>query len=234
MRKSPEEVDALRRAGQAIDRVHARMAEFLRPGAPSARRAARSPPRSWTRATRRSTSSSSAPAPTAPSPHHEVGDRVLEARRPGRGRHRRHHAGGLLLGLHPDVHRSASRRRSSPTTSPCCTRPSWRPASTPARASPPSRSTPPRATSSTPPATATRSCTAPATASGSRPTRSPTSSTGNDRVLEAGHGVLDRARHLPGRPARRPHRGHRGRATDADGHRAAQHHRPRVRRPGSV
>ena len=32
MRKTPEEVDALRRAGQAIDRVHARMAEFLRPG----------------------------------------------------------------------------------------------------------------------------------------------------------------------------------------------------------
>ena len=32
MRKTTEEVDALRRAGQAIDRVHARMAEFLRPG----------------------------------------------------------------------------------------------------------------------------------------------------------------------------------------------------------
>ena len=31
MRKGPDEVDALRRAGQAIDRVHARMAEFLRP-----------------------------------------------------------------------------------------------------------------------------------------------------------------------------------------------------------
>lgn len=32
MRKSPAEVDALRRAGQAIDRVHARMGEWLRPG----------------------------------------------------------------------------------------------------------------------------------------------------------------------------------------------------------
>ena len=32
MRKTPAEVDALRRAGQAIDRVHARMGEWLRPG----------------------------------------------------------------------------------------------------------------------------------------------------------------------------------------------------------
>lgn len=32
MRKSPEEIEALRRAGQAIDRVHARMGEWLRPG----------------------------------------------------------------------------------------------------------------------------------------------------------------------------------------------------------
>jgi Xaa-Pro aminopeptidase len=32
MRKRPDEVDALRRAGQAIDRVHQRMGEWLRPG----------------------------------------------------------------------------------------------------------------------------------------------------------------------------------------------------------
>jgi Xaa-Pro aminopeptidase len=32
MRKTPSEVDALRDAGAAIDRVHARMAEWLRPG----------------------------------------------------------------------------------------------------------------------------------------------------------------------------------------------------------
>ena len=32
MRKSPQEVGALRAAGQAIDRVHARMGEWLRPG----------------------------------------------------------------------------------------------------------------------------------------------------------------------------------------------------------
>lgn len=32
MRKDPSEIEALRRAGAAIDRVHARMGEFLRPG----------------------------------------------------------------------------------------------------------------------------------------------------------------------------------------------------------
>ncbi|MGH3327775.1 MAG: M24 family metallopeptidase [Streptomycetales bacterium] len=32
MRKSPAEVEALRRAGESIDRVHARMGEWLRPG----------------------------------------------------------------------------------------------------------------------------------------------------------------------------------------------------------
>ncbi|HLK95233.1 MAG TPA: aminopeptidase P family N-terminal domain-containing protein, partial [Nocardioidaceae bacterium] len=32
MRKAPDEVDALRAAGQAIDRVHRRMGEWLRPG----------------------------------------------------------------------------------------------------------------------------------------------------------------------------------------------------------
>jgi Xaa-Pro aminopeptidase len=32
LRKQPDEVDALRRAGQAIDRVHQRMGEWLRPG----------------------------------------------------------------------------------------------------------------------------------------------------------------------------------------------------------
>ncbi|MGH3343300.1 MAG: M24 family metallopeptidase, partial [Carbonactinosporaceae bacterium] len=32
MRKTPAEVEALRRAGEAIDRVHARMGEWLRPG----------------------------------------------------------------------------------------------------------------------------------------------------------------------------------------------------------
>ena len=180
------------------------------PAAPSARRAARSPPRSWPRATRRSTSSSSASGPNGASPHHEVGDRVLEAGDPvvvDIGGTTPRATARTAPGCTP----SARRRPSSPTTSRCCTRPSWPPARTPARASPPSRSTRPPATSSPPPATATRSCTAPGTASASRPTRSPTSSTGNTDGAGAGHGVLDRAGHLPARPARRPDRGHRGR-----------------------
>jgi Xaa-Pro aminopeptidase len=80
MRKSADEVDALRRAGQAIDRVHARMGEFLRPGR-----------------TEREAGRDVAAAildeghvtvdfvivgsgPNGASPHHEVGERVL---RPG-------------------------------------------------------------------------------------------------------------------------------------------------------
>jgi Xaa-Pro aminopeptidase len=78
LRKSAEEVDALRRAGQAIDRVHSRMAQFLRPGL-----------------TERAAGREIATAiideghvrvdfvivgsgPNGASPHHEVGDRVLE------------------------------------------------------------------------------------------------------------------------------------------------------------
>ena len=51
--------------------------------------------------------------PNGASPHHEVGDRVLAGRRPGRRRHRRHDGRGLLLGLHPDVlpRRAAGRLR---------------------------------------------------------------------------------------------------------------------------
>jgi Xaa-Pro aminopeptidase len=79
MRKSPEEVDALRRAGQAIDRVHRRMGEFLVPG------------RSEREAGREIAAAILAEGhetvdfvivgsgPNGASPHHEVGDRVLEA-----------------------------------------------------------------------------------------------------------------------------------------------------------
>ncbi|MBA3523892.1 MAG: aminopeptidase P family protein, partial [Geodermatophilaceae bacterium] len=78
MRKSTEEVDALRRAAQAIDRVHARMGEWLRPGR-----------------TEREVGGDVAAAilgeghvrvdftiigsgPNGASPHHEVSDRVIE------------------------------------------------------------------------------------------------------------------------------------------------------------
>ncbi len=79
MRKSPEEVDALRRAGQAIDRVHARMAEFLRPG-----RTERDAGREIAAAILDEGHTTVdfvivASGPNGASPHHEVGDRVLEA-----------------------------------------------------------------------------------------------------------------------------------------------------------
>jgi Xaa-Pro aminopeptidase len=79
MRKSPEEVDALRRAGQAIDRVHARMAEFLRPG-----RTEREAGRDIAAAILDEGHATVdfvivGSGPNGASPHHEVGDRVLEA-----------------------------------------------------------------------------------------------------------------------------------------------------------
>jgi Xaa-Pro aminopeptidase len=79
MRKSPEEVDALRRAGQAIDRVHARMAEFLRPG-----RTEREAGREIAAAILDEGHTTVdfvivGSGPNGASPHHEVGDRVLQA-----------------------------------------------------------------------------------------------------------------------------------------------------------
>ena len=79
MRKSPEEIDALRRAGQAIDRVHARMAEFLRPG-----RTEREAGREIAAAVLDEGHATVdfvivGSGPNGASPHHEVGDRVLQA-----------------------------------------------------------------------------------------------------------------------------------------------------------
>ena len=78
MRKGPDEVDALRRAGQAIDRVHDRMAEFLRPG-----RTEREAGRDIATAILDEGHVTVdfvivASGPNGASPHHEVGDRVLE------------------------------------------------------------------------------------------------------------------------------------------------------------
>ena len=78
MRKSADEVDALRRAGQAIDRVHARMAEFLRPG-----RTERDAGREIATAILDEGHTTVdfvivGSGPNGASPHHEVGDRVLE------------------------------------------------------------------------------------------------------------------------------------------------------------
>jgi Xaa-Pro aminopeptidase len=78
MRKTTEEVDALRRAGQAIDRVHARMAEFLVPG-----RTEREAGREIAAAILAEGHETVdfvivGSGPNGASPHHEVGDRVLE------------------------------------------------------------------------------------------------------------------------------------------------------------
>src|SRR5918993_5008195 len=79
MRKTTDEVDALRRAGQAIDRVHARMAEFLVPG------------RSEREAGREIAAAILAEGhvsvdfvivgsgPNGASPHHELSDRRIDA-----------------------------------------------------------------------------------------------------------------------------------------------------------
>jgi Xaa-Pro aminopeptidase len=82
MRKSPEEVAALRRAGAAIDAVHARMGEWLRPGRTEAAVAA-----DIAAAMREAGHESVdftivASGPNGASPHHHVSDRVIEPGEP--------------------------------------------------------------------------------------------------------------------------------------------------------
>jgi Xaa-Pro aminopeptidase len=79
VRKSGDEVDALRRAGQAIDRVHRRMGQFLAAG-----RTERDAGADIARAIREEGHATVdfvivASGPNAASPHHEVSDRVMEA-----------------------------------------------------------------------------------------------------------------------------------------------------------
>lgn len=77
MRKSPAEIDALREAGAAIDRVHSRMPEWLRPG-----RTEREVSRDIAEAIvaeghLRADFVIVASGPNAASPHHEVSDRTI-------------------------------------------------------------------------------------------------------------------------------------------------------------
>ena len=79
MRKAPDEVAALRRAGEAIDRVHARMGEWLRAG-----RTEREVGRDIARAILAEGHARDewvvvGSGPNGASPHHEVSDRVIEA-----------------------------------------------------------------------------------------------------------------------------------------------------------
>ncbi|HEY9390741.1 MAG TPA: Xaa-Pro peptidase family protein [Mycobacteriales bacterium] len=76
--KSPEELAALRRAGQAIDRVHERMAEWLRPGRTEAQVG-----RDIAEAIVAEGHASAlfvivGSGPNAASPHHELSDRTIE------------------------------------------------------------------------------------------------------------------------------------------------------------
>src|SRR5215210_4709806 len=75
MRKDAAEVDQLRAAGAAIDRVHARMGEFLKAGRSEAQVAADIVEEGHTEAAFVIVGS----GPNGASPHHDVSDRVIES-----------------------------------------------------------------------------------------------------------------------------------------------------------
>jgi Xaa-Pro aminopeptidase len=79
MRKSPAEVDALREAGLAIDRVHAQVPGWLKPG--ESERAVGSRIANAILAEGHATVDFTivASGPNAASPHHELSDRILQA-----------------------------------------------------------------------------------------------------------------------------------------------------------
>jgi Xaa-Pro aminopeptidase len=79
MRKSPAEIEALRRAGAAIDRVHRRIGEWLRPGR-TEREVARDIAENIIAAGHESADFVIvASGPNGAAPHHEVSDRVIRA-----------------------------------------------------------------------------------------------------------------------------------------------------------
>ena len=123
MRKSAAEIEALAEAGAAIDAVHARMGEWLSPGRTEAEVGARHRGRDPGGRARecRLRHRGQRPERRQPAPRDvRPGDR---GRRPGRRRHRRHDAVGLLLRLDPHLRRRRHRRRpSSSTTTRCCRR----------------------------------------------------------------------------------------------------------------
>jgi Xaa-Pro aminopeptidase len=77
LRKSPEEVEALRRAGAAIDAVHARMGEWLRPGRTEAEVAADIATAMRAAGHRTVDFTIVASGPHGASPHHHTSDRVI-------------------------------------------------------------------------------------------------------------------------------------------------------------
>ncbi|HWE89024.1 MAG TPA: Xaa-Pro peptidase family protein [Pseudonocardiaceae bacterium] len=79
MRKDAAEVAALRRAGEAIDRVHARMAEWLRPGRTEAEVGADIAAAIVAEGHALAEFVIVGSGPNGASPHHELSDRVIEA-----------------------------------------------------------------------------------------------------------------------------------------------------------
>ncbi|MGH8909505.1 MAG: M24 family metallopeptidase [Egibacteraceae bacterium] len=77
MRKAPEEIDALRRAAQAIDRVHARVPGFLRPGRTEAEAGRDIADAILEEGHQEVNFVIVGSGPNGASPHHETGDRVL-------------------------------------------------------------------------------------------------------------------------------------------------------------
>lgn len=78
MRKDPVEIDALRQAGAAIDRVHARMAELLKPGMTEAQVGAEIATAMLQEGHSAATFVVVGSGPNGASPHHDVSDRVIE------------------------------------------------------------------------------------------------------------------------------------------------------------
>jgi Xaa-Pro aminopeptidase len=79
LRKTPDEVDGLRRAGAAIDEVHSRMGEWLRPGR-TEREVGRDIARAITDAGHTKVNFIIvASGPNGASPHHDTSDRVIES-----------------------------------------------------------------------------------------------------------------------------------------------------------
>jgi len=206
IRKSAAEIAALKAAGEAIDRVHANVPRWLKPGL-----------------TERQVGTKIAEAilaeghvqvdfvivgsgPNAASPHTRVSDRVIQE-------------GDVVVvdigGTMPSGYCSDCTRTYAVGHAPddftryyeVLYHARKRPPASSGPASPPRASTGRRARSSRTPATASGSSTAPATASAWSHTRTRTSSRQHDPA-GAGHGLLYRARHLPW-SARCPHRGHR-------------------------
>ena len=78
MRKSPAEVDALRRAGQAIDRVHRRMGEWLRAGRTEAEVGRDIAEAIVAEGHVRADFTIVGSGPNGASPHHEMSERVIQ------------------------------------------------------------------------------------------------------------------------------------------------------------